>query len=308
LRCVILNSCPMQPLYKDSAYEVQAKQLSKQQQIQRQQQRKSLPFEAPVEKQSEGSLEKRHSGSQVRNVDRREFRSDQQKVVPARNSDLESTISFKEEEELNEEDIHLMENATDRTLFQALGDLFCIIKETEHLERAWRNAAIKEEDYTRECTSLINRFKTTCSSLKGTLSSPNQFIEDYEIEAPAARYRLIEAGVPATVEHSERLGNQSDILYVTRATRTFITARNVLEMKLLSKDEIYPYISELLDALDKVERLRNVFEGKAKLKNWLGVLANMKASDSLSNEEARQLAFDLESAYTEFERILEAHS
>jgi len=303
-----LNSCPMQPLYKDSAYEVQAKQLSKQQQIQRQQQRKSLPFEAPVEKQSEGSLEKRHSGSQVRNVDRREFRSDQQKVVPARNSDLESTISFKEEEELNEEDIHLMENATDRTLFQALGDLFCIIKETEHLERAWRNAAIKEEDYTRECTSLINRFKTTCSSLKGTLSSPNQFIEDYEIEAPAARYRLIEAGVPATVEHSERLGNQSDILYVTRATRTFITARNVLEMKLLSKDEIYPYISELLDALDKVERLRNVFEGKAKLKNWLGVLANMKASDSLSNEEARQLAFDLESAYTEFERILEAHS
>jgi ESCRT-I complex subunit VPS28 len=298
----------MQPLYKDSAYEVQAKQLSKQQQIQRQQQRKSLPFEAPVEKQSEGSLEKRHSGSQVRNVDRREFRSDQQKVVPARNSDLESTISFKEEEELNEEDIHLMENATDRTLFQALGDLFCIIKETEHLERAWRNAAIKEEDYTRECTSLINRFKTTCSSLKGTLSSPNQFIEDYEIEAPAARYRLIEAGVPATVEHSERLGNQSDILYVTRATRTFITARNVLEMKLLSKDEIYPYISELLDALDKVERLRNVFEGKAKLKNWLGVLANMKASDSLSNEEARQLAFDLESAYTEFERILEAHS
>jgi len=99
----------MQPLYKDSAYEVQAKQLSKQQQIQRQQQRKSLPFEAPVEKQSEGSLEKRHSGSQVRNVDRREFRSDQQKVVPARNSDVESTISFKEEEELNEEDIHLME-------------------------------------------------------------------------------------------------------------------------------------------------------------------------------------------------------
>ncbi|KAK4527120.1 hypothetical protein GAYE_SCF35G5042 [Galdieria yellowstonensis] len=298
----------MQPLYKDSAYEVQAKQLSKQQQIQRQQQRKSLPFEAPGEKQSEVTLEKRHSGSQVRNVDRREFRSDQQKVVPARNSDVESTISFKEEEELNEEDIHLMENATDRTLFQALGDLFCIIKETEHLERAWRNAAIKEEDYTRECTSLINRFKTTCSSLKGTLSSPNQFIEDYEIEAPAARYRLIEAGVPATVEHSERLGNQSDILYVTRATRTFITARNVLEMKLLSKDEIYPYISELLDALDKVERLRNVFEGKAKLKNWLGVLANMKASDSLSNEEARQLAFDLESAYTEFERILEAHS
>lgn len=57
-----------------------------------------------------------------------------------------------------------------------------------------------------------------------------------------------------------------------------------------------------------MERLRNVFEGKAKLKNWLGVLANMKASDSLSNEEARQLAFDLESAYTEFERILEAHS
>lgn len=114
--------------------------------------------------------------------------------------------------------------------------------------------------------------------------------------------------MPATVEHSERLGNQSDILYVTRATRTFITARNVLEMKLLSKDEIYPYISELLDALDKVERLRNIFEGKARLKEWLGILGRMRASDSLSNEEARQLAFDLESAFTEFERILEAHS
>ncbi|GJD06272.1 Vacuolar protein sorting-associated protein 28 [Galdieria sulphuraria] len=281
----------MQPLYKNSAYEAQAKQLSKQQQLQRNQQRNSAQFEALPDKQREGGMEKRYSGGDIKRTETQEqSKLYHEKLLAEKNSDVGSTISFEEEEELNEEDIHLMEDASDRTLFQALGDLFCIIKETEHLERAWRNASIKADDYTRECTSLINRYKTTCSSLKGRLSNPNHFIEDYEIEAPAARYRLIEAGVPATVEHSERF------------------ARNVLEMKLLSKDEIYPYISELLDALDKVERLRSGFEGKGRLKEWLRILGRMKASDSLSTEEARQLAFDLESAFTEFERILEAHS
>ncbi|EME30059.1 ESCRT-I complex subunit VPS28 [Galdieria sulphuraria] len=300
----------MQPLYKNSAYEAQAKQLSKQQQLQRNQQRNSAQFEALPDKQREGGMEKRYSGGDIKRTETQEqSKLYHEKLLAEKNSDVGSTISFEEEEELNEEDIHLMEDASDRTLFQALGDLFCIIKETEHLERAWRNASIKADDYTRECTSLINRYKTTCSSLKGRLSNPNHFIEDYEIEAPAARQiALIQAGVPAKVEHRERFGNQSDILYVTRATRTFITARNVLEMKLLSKDEIYPYISELIDALDKVERLRSGFEGKGRLKEWLRILGRMKASDSLSTEEARQLAFDLESAFTEFERILEAHS
>eukprot|EP00871_Galdieria_phlegrea_P002586 jgi/Galph1/3328/GphlegSOOS_G1972.1 len=277
----------MQPLYKDTPYERQAKQLSQQQQIQRNKARNSR------------NLEEWDRSKEDRILDQESV-----KLLHKENNGVTSTISFEEENEVPEEDIHLIEDSGDRTLFQTMGDLFCIIKETEHLERAWRSACLGAEDYTRECWNLINRYKATYSAVKTQISSTEQFIKDFEIEAPAARYRLIEAGVPATVEYGERLGNHSDILYVTRATRTFITARNVLEMKFYSKDEIYPYLTELLDALYKIERLKPDFEGKVKLKEWLQLMSRMKASDSLSDEQARQLAFDLESSFSAFERIL----
>jgi ESCRT-I complex subunit VPS28 len=49
------------------------------------------------------------------------------------------------------------------------------------------------------CLQLIAQFKT-CTSLLGI--DVKQFMREYGMNCPAATKRLLEIGVPATVEHS----------------------------------------------------------------------------------------------------------
>lgn len=47
------------------------------------------------------------------------------------------------------------------------------------------------------------------------------------------------------------------------------------------------------------------FEGKAKVKEWIGTLEGMTADETLSETQVRQMIFDLESAYNAFNRLLQ---
>jgi len=53
-----------------------------------------------------------------------------------------------------------------------------------------------------------------------------------------------------------------------------------------------------------VSKLPPEFSGKVKLKHWLSLLHSMPASQRLSQEEVRQLLFDLESSYNDFMTVL----
>ncbi|GKC51079.1 vacuolar protein sorting-associated protein 28 homolog 2 [Tanacetum coccineum] len=46
------------------------------------------------------------------------------------------------------------------------------------------------------------------------------------------------------------------------------------------------------------------FEGKTKMKEWIGRLSKMGAADELTKQQARQLHFDLESSYDSFRAAL----
>jgi ESCRT-I complex subunit VPS28 len=46
------------------------------------------------------------------------------------------------------------------------------------------------------------------------------------------------------------------------------------------------------------------FEGKSKVDTWVQTLSAMQAADQLSDSQARQLIFDLESSYNAFNKIL----
>jgi ESCRT-I complex subunit VPS28 len=74
-----------------------------------------------------------------------------------------------------------------------------------------------------------------------------------------------------------------------------------VKLGMVAVDQLHPLMSDLMTSLSHLGR---EFEGKDKIKHWLINLNQMKAMDTLSDEQARQLHFDLESAHTEFYRSL----
>jgi len=61
---------------------------------------------------------------------------------------------------------------------------------------------------------------------------------------------------------------------------------------------------DLAEALSRLSLLPVDWQGRAKLVSWLDTLSTMQASDELDESQARQLSFDLESAYNDFNKIL----
>ena len=93
---------------------------------------------------------------------------------------------------------------------------------------------------------------------------------------------------------------------VAETVQGFITAMDALKLEQRAVDEVQPLISELMNALTKVPVISHSadFEGGKKIGNWLVKLNQLRASEELSEEDARQLIYDLESAYNEFHRHL----
>ncbi|KAH9250446.1 hypothetical protein BASA81_011785 [Batrachochytrium salamandrivorans] len=178
-------------------------------------------------------------------------------------------------------EVRLVSNSADRGMYDNLGDLFSIIVATEHLERAYIRDHITAQEYTPACFKLIAQFKTAVSLLQDTVPDVKEFMREYKLSCPAATKRLLEIGIPATVEHAaDNAPATSSARYVAEA------------------------VHDLIQSLNKVQSLPKDYEGKGKIKKWLIDLNKLKASDELSEEQVRQLLFDLESAYAEFQRSL----
>lgn len=71
-------------------------------------------------------------------------------------------------------------------------------------------------------------------------------------------------------------------------------AQDSLKLGMTAVDQIFPLLNDLFESLGKISSLRDDWEGKVKVKSWLGVLTTMKASDELDKDQVRQIAFDLE--------------
>ena len=72
-------------------------------------------------------------------------------------------------------------------------------------------------------------------------------------------------------------------------------------------DEIQPLVSDLMSTLGKVPHAPCA-SGKAALKKWLVQLNAMRAAQEIDEDQARQLSFDLDSAYSEFHQALSSNA
>ncbi len=104
----------------------------------------------------------------------------------------------------------------------------------------------------------------------------------------------------AAVGSSDR-NNTSGVL-ILEATQDFITFLDAVKLGLLSKDQLHPLLSDVIQSVNKVTD--KDFENRGKIVQWLITLNQMKASEELSEQQARELDMDLQQAYQGFRRTL----
>ncbi|CAN1284376.1 Vacuolar protein sorting-associated protein 28 homolog 2 [Linum perenne] len=180
-------------------------------------------------------------------------------------------------------------------MYENFAELYAIIKATEKLEKAYVRDIVSSSEYETECQKLIAHFKTLSSTLKDTIPSIERFADTYKMDCPAAINRLVTSGVPATVEHRATVAAT-----VAECVQNFITAMDSLKLNMVAVDQVHPLLSDLSGSLNKLGILPPDFEGKVKMREWLSRLAKMGASDELTEQQSRQLHFDLESSYNSF--------
>ncbi|XP_010434160.1 PREDICTED: vacuolar protein sorting-associated protein 28 homolog 1 [Camelina sativa] len=199
-------------------------------------------------------------------------------------------------------EVKLWNDKREREMYENFAELYAIIKATEKLEKAYIRDLISPSEYETECQKLIVHFKTLSATLRDMVPNIERFAETYKMDCSAAVYRLVTSGVPATVEHraAASASTSSSASVVAECVQNFITSMDSLKLNMVAVDQVYPLLSDLSASLNKLSILPPDFEGKIKMKEWLLRLSKMGASDELTEQQARQLHFDLESSYNSF--------
>jgi len=124
-------------------------------------------------------------------------------------------------------EVKLWNDKRERELLESYADLYAIIKATEKLERAYVRDLVSAADYEAECLKLISQFNSLSSSLAGAVTVP-RFVQAYRLDCPAALNRLLQSGVPATVEL--RAASASSAPAATAASAAAVDGRRLLQV------------------------------------------------------------------------------
>lgn len=202
----------------------------------------------------------------------------------------------------------LCNDKDEREMHGNLAEVFVIIKATEKLEKAYARDIISPAEYETECQKMIVDFKILSSTLKDTDPNVKQIQENYEMDCPAALNRLINSGVPGTIEQraAAAMSATSSVFIAAECVQNFINAMDGVKLNMVAADEVHPLLLAVSTSLDKLSILPHDFEGMTKMRKWIATLSNMGVADRLSEEQSRQLLFDLESSYFLFFAALPA--
>lgn len=223
------------------------------------------------------------------------------------NPTLTATINLDEE-------VKLSTTAAARDLYDSLAEVYSIIITLDGLEKAYIRDSIPETQYTELCSRLLNQYKSILrdESVSREFVDLETFKSRWEIECPRATERL-RVNLPATIiepsaSNAGTSGNAAQSRpsatgsQILLATENFITFLDALRLNMLSKDSLHPLLSEVIQSVNHVTTAD--FDDRGKIISWLIRLNGMKATEELGDEEARQLAFDMEGAYAGFKATL----
>ncbi|GBE86707.1 Vacuolar protein sorting-associated protein [Sparassis crispa] len=200
-----------------------------------------------------------------------------------------------------DEEVRLYTTNAEREKYGLLATLFGIVISLDYLERAYVRDSVTAAEYSPACTRLLSQYKTMLKLVGDTVPSIEEFMTKYRMDHPAALHRL-KVGVPATVEHSSEAGPETG-KWVAETTQSFITFMDALKLRMRAKDQLHPILQELVTGYARFKGSKD-WEGRSKMVSWLITLNGMKASEEITEEQSRQLLFDIEHAYAEFFRSL----
>ncbi|KAF8819668.1 putative Vacuolar protein sorting-associated protein 28 [Cardiosporidium cionae] len=162
------------------------------------------------------------------------------------------------------------------------------------------------EDYEKECLFLIAQFQTVRNAVKSKFNDIKSFIRKIGMYCPLAEDRLLVSGVPATQIYKIRdESTKNHALLVFELSGHFITLLDALKLNERAVDVILPLVTELLSSLNRIKSLPSSLHGFESIKQWSLKLAQMKAHDEITDEEARQFSLDVDSAYSGFKNWLQ---
>ncbi|KAI9876612.1 MAG: Vacuolar protein-sorting-associated protein 28 [Pleopsidium flavum] len=218
------------------------------------------------------------------------------------NPSLSATISLDEE-------VKLSTTTAERDLYDSLAEIYSIIVTLDGLEKAYIKDSITESEYTETCSRLLKQYKSNLSdeSVSREFVDLETFKREWDMECPRATERL-RVGLPATVEQPSKTqatnGSGGGVAgsLILAATENFITFLDALKLNMLSKDSLHPLLSEVIQSVNKVTD--HDFDNRGKIIQWLITLNQMRATEDLTEDQARELAFDMEQAYHGFKATL----
>ena len=199
------------------------------------------------------------------------------------------------------EEVKLHDNAREREEVDNRANVFALIQTIQALEKAYIKDAVTPTDYAKQCNILLMQYNAAFKLIKEKFPNVESFTAKYLLDCPAAVER-IKDGRPITVKDD---GNVSKL--IAEIVSLFITVMDRLRLEIRAMDELHPDVKDLYEAMCRMSTLPSVFEGRTKIQKWLDALNSMQASDELSEEQVRQMLFDFESAYNDFNRFL-SHS
>lgn len=206
-----------------------------------------------------------------------------------------------------EQEVKLATTRAERDLFDSLAEVFSIIITLDELEKAFLKDAIAESDYTETCDRLLKQYKAilTDDAVAKEFVDLETFKTQWELEVPRATER-IRIGLPSTVTAPSIVvgssGNGPSGTLILEATQDFITFLDALKLGLLAKDQLHPLLSDVIQSVNKVTD--QDFSGRGKIVQWLIKLNQMRASEELEEDAARELELDMTSAYQGFKATL----
>ncbi|KDQ26463.1 hypothetical protein PLEOSDRAFT_1065827 [Pleurotus ostreatus PC15] len=203
--------------------------------------------------------------------------------------------------QLSLDEARLYSTNSEREKYNLQATLFGIIVALDYLERAYVRDSITAAEYSPACTRLLSQYKTMLKLVGDDVPSTEEFMKRYNMDNPAALHR-VKVGVPATVEHSSEAGPET-AKWVAETTENFITFMDALKLRLRAKDQLHPMLQELVTSYARFKGSKD-WEGRSRMVGWLITLNGMKASEEITEDQARQLSFDIEHAYAEFFRSL----
>ncbi|KAI3324700.1 ESCRT-1 complex, Vps28 subunit [Xylariaceae sp. AK1471] len=220
------------------------------------------------------------------------------------NTTLSATINLDEE-------VKLAETRAERDLQDSLAELFSIIITLDELERAFLKDAIPEADYTEICERSLKQYKSILAdeTVAKAFVGLEEFKAEWDLEVPRATERL-KVGMPSTAvtastgtasQPAAATDSKSGQL-ILKATEDFITFLDALRLGLLAKDQLHPLLTDIIQSANKVTD--RDFDNRGKIIQWLITLNQMKATEELTEQQARELELDINSAYVGFKNAL----